>query len=139
MNQGKGTGPARSALVRPVSCRRHGPFPGPGRLSSSRRPLPGTRAFVVEWTPPSRELGVCCRVQVLFNQHHMQQEPGSRDRGLRTAVWTQGQSFQGTPAILGDGAPSRYLCPSLRKGTWGRNKPLHRQEHISKPHESGIF
>ena len=134
MNQGKGTGPACSALVR-----RHAPFPGPGRWLSSGRPVPGTRALAVEWTPPSRDPGICRRVQVLFSQHRMQQEPGSRDRGLRAAVWTQGQLFQGTPAILGDGAPSRYLCPSLRKGTWGRNKPLHRQEHVSKPHGSGIF
>ena len=57
MNQGKGTGPACSALVR-----RHAPFPGPGRWLSSGRPVPGTRALVVEWTPRSRDPGVGCRV-----------------------------------------------------------------------------
>lgn len=54
----------------------------------------------------------------------------------QTGSWTQAPTFQGTPANLGEG-PILYVPPSPGNKMFS-GIPL-QPEHISKPHERGIF
>lgn len=54
----------------------------------------------------------------------------------QTGSWTQAPTFQGTPANLGEG-PILYVSPSQGNEMFS-GIPL-QPEHISKPHERGIF
>lgn len=114
-NQGKSSRPAPlCSLVRPITCHRHIPFPGPGHLSS------------VEWRCSPTSITRSKRPPL--GTGASRQPCGPRDSHSKGHLPSSGTGPQIGISALPSG-----------RGRQGSNKPLRRQEHISKAHESGIF
>lgn len=114
MSQGKSTRLAPLCCHSSHNLSLSHPLPGPGRLLS------------VEWKCSST--GIACSKRPALGTGASRQPCGPRD-----------SHSKGHMPSLGTGPQIGISALPLGRGRWGRNKPLHRQEHISKPHENGIF
>ena len=114
MSQGESTRPAPLCSHSSRNLSLSHPLPGPGRLLS------------VEWRCSSTS--IACSKRPALGTGASRQPCGPRD-----------SHSKGHLPSLGTGPQIGISALPSGRGRWGRNKPLHRQEHISKPHESGIF